>query len=110
MNAARFANWEQDELLAAAELRQRLADAPEAVVVQLQRSSAGCDWLIGRWTLLGNGLSTAGEGGPRCAWTDADLALALNLLGRSPELRHLDDWTHQLDSLLRRQARARTRP
>ena len=99
MNAARFANWEQDELLAAAELRQRLADAPEAVVVQLQRSSAGCDWLIGRWTLLGNGLSTAGEGGPRCAWTDADLALALNLLGRSPELRHLNDWTHQLDSL-----------
>ena len=91
MNAARFANWEQDEQLAAAELGRRLADDPEAAVARLQRTSAGCDWLIGRWALLGNGLSTADEGGPGCTWTDADLALALNLLGRPTELRHLDD-------------------
>ena len=91
VNAARFANWEQDEQIAAAEIGRRLADDPEAAVAQLQRTSAGCDWLIGRWTLLGNGLSTADEGGPDCTWTDADLALALNLLGRPAELRHLDD-------------------
>ena len=90
MNAARFANWEQDEQLAAAELGRRLGDDPEAAVARLRRSSAGCDWLIGRWTLLGNGLSTADEGGPGCTWTDADLALALDLLGRPAELRHLD--------------------
>ena len=105
MNAARFANWEQDEQLAAAELGRRLGDDPEAAVVQLQRSSAGCDWLIGRWTLLGNALSTADEGGPGCTWTDADLALALNLLGRPAELRHLDDWAGRLESL-RAQARS----
>ena len=63
------------------------------------RSSAGCDWLIGRWTLLGNGLSTADEGGPGCTWADADLALALNLLGIPAELRHLDDQTSRLESL-----------
>ena len=99
MNAARFANWEQDEQLAAAELGRRLADDPEAVVVRLRRSSAGCDWLIGRWTLLGNGLSTADEGGPGCTWTDADLALALDLLGLPAELRHLDDRPGRLESL-----------
>ena len=90
-NAARFANWEQDEQLAAAELGRRLGDDPEVTVIRLRRSSAGCDWLIGRWTLLGNGLTTADEGGPGCTWTDADLALALDLLGRPAELRHLDD-------------------
>ncbi len=105
MNAARFANWEQDEQLAAAELGRRLGDDPEVAVTRLQRSSAGCDWLIGRWRLLGNGLSTADEGGPGCTWTDADLALALDLLGRPAELRHLDDRTARLESL-RAQARA----
>ena len=99
MNAARFANWEQDEQLAAAELGRRLGDDPEGAVTRLQRSSAGCDWLIGRWRLLGNGLSTAGEGGPCCTWTDADLALALDLLGLPAELRHLDDRTARLESL-----------
>ena len=102
MNTARFANWEQDEQLAAAELGRRLGDDPEAVLAQLRRSSAGCDWLIGRWRLLGNGLSTADEGGPNCAWTDADLALVLNLLGRPVELRHLDDWPVWLESLRQR--------
>ena len=99
MNAARFANWEQDEQLAAAELGRRLGDDPEGAVIRLQRSSAGCDWLIGRWRLLGNGLSTADEGGPCCTWTDADLALGLDLLGLPAELRHLDDRTARLESL-----------
>ncbi len=104
-NAARFANWEQDEQLAAAELGRRLGDDPEGAVIRLQRSSAGCDWLIGRWTLLGDGLRAADKGGPGCAWTEADLALALNLLGLPVELRHLDDRTKRLESL-RAQARS----
>jgi hypothetical protein len=105
MNATRFANWDQDEQIVAAELGRRLADDPEAVVVRLQRTTFGCHWLIGRWTLLGNALSTADEGGPSCTWTDADLTLALNLLGRPAELRHLDDWPGRLESL-RAQARS----
>jgi hypothetical protein len=107
MNAARFANWEQDEQIAAAELGRRLGDNPEAAVAQLRRSSAGCDWLIARWTLLVNALSTADEGGPGCSWTDADLSLALNLLGRPVELRHLDGWVGRLRSL-REEAQAGT--
>src|SRR5208282_1434425 len=74
-------------------------------VIRLKCSSAGCDWLIGRWTLLGNGLSTADEGGPGCTWTDADMALALNLLGLPAELRHLDNQAARLESL-RAQARS----
>jgi hypothetical protein len=99
MNAARFANWEQDERIAAVEIGRRLGDDPEAAVTQLRRTTSGCDWLIGRWRLLGNGLSTTEDGGPDCSWTDADLALALNLLGCPAELRHLDEWTGWLEGL-----------
>ena len=98
-NAARLANWEQDEQIVAAELGRRLGDDPEAVVARLQRSSAGCDWMIGRWKLLCNALSNADEGGPGCTWTDTDLGLVLNLLGRAAELRHLDDWADRMKSL-----------
>jgi hypothetical protein len=105
VNAARFANWEPDERLAAVELGRRLGEDPEAAVAQLKRTSAGCDWLIGRWELLGNGLLTAAEGGPDCQWTDADLALAVDLLGRPKALRHLDERAGRLESL-RDRARA----
>jgi hypothetical protein len=98
-NAARFANWEQDEQLAAMEIGRRLGDDPEMAVAQLQLTSAGCDWLIGRWNLLDNALSTSEEGEPGCTWTDAHRTLALNLLGRSEELRHLDGWACRLESL-----------
>ena len=104
VNAARFANWDQDEQIAAAELGRRLADDPEASVARLQRSSAGCAWLIVRWTLLGNGLTSAEDGGPDCTWTDADLTLVLNLFGRPADLRRLDDWPGHLE-WLRDQAR-----
>ncbi len=102
-NAARFATWEQDERIAATENGRRLGDDPEGAVARLQRSSAGCDWLVGRWTLLGNGLlsSDGDEGGPGCTWTDADLALALalDLLGLPAELRHLDRQAASVRSL-----------
>jgi hypothetical protein len=99
ITAARWANWEQDEQIAAAELGRRLGDDPEAVVAQLQRSSTGCNWLIERWRLLDGAVVGPEEGGPVCAWTDADLALALNLLARPVELRHLDGDTRRLEAL-----------
>jgi hypothetical protein len=98
-NAARFNNWEADEQLAAAEIGRRLADDPEVTVKRLRRSSAGCDWLIERWTLLGDGLASTEVGGPNCTWTDADLALALDLLGWPADLRHLDVRAKCLESL-----------
>jgi hypothetical protein len=105
VNAAKFANWVEDEQIAAVELGRRLGEDPEAAVAQLKRTSAGCDWLAGRWRLLGNGLKTAEDGGPGCLWTDADLALAVDLLGRPKALRHLDERAGRLESL-REQARA----
>src|SRR5262249_49502045 len=98
-SAARFANWEPDEQLAAVELGRRLRDDPEDAVARLLGSSAGCEWLIDRWTLLGHGLTTDDGDGPGCAWTDADLARALGLLGRPAELRHLDPRTKRLERL-----------
>jgi hypothetical protein len=105
VNAARFANWEPEEQLAAAEVGRRLRDDPEVTVNRLRSSSAGCEWLIDRWTLLGNGLTADDDGGPGCTWTDANLALALDILGRSVELRHLDPRTKRLERL-HAQARA----
>src|SRR3954454_7274112 len=105
VNAAKFTHWVEDATIAAVELGRRLGDEPEAAVAQLRRTSAGCDWLIIRWELLGNGLVTAAEGGPDCTWTDADLALIVDLLGRPLELRHLDRWPARLEVL---RARARS--
>jgi hypothetical protein len=105
VNAARFANWVEDEQLAAIELGRRLGEDSEGVVARLKQTSVGCDWLVGRWRLLGNGLKTAEDGGPGCIWTDADLALAVDLLGRPKALRHLDERAGGLESL-REQARA----
>jgi hypothetical protein len=99
VNAAKFANWVEDEQIAAIELGRRLGEDPEAAVALLKRTSAGCDWLAGRWRLLGNGLKAAGDGGPGCIWTDSELALAVDLLGRPAGLRHLDERAGRVESL-----------
>src|SRR5262249_37127576 len=99
VNAARFANWVEDEHLAAVELGRRLGEEPEAAVAQLKRTSAGCDWLAGRWRLLCNGLKGAEDGGPGCIWTDADLALAVDLLRRPKALRPPDKRAGRLGAL-----------
>lgn len=105
MCAARFARWEQDERIAAAALGRKLGDDPETVVALLQHGSAGCDWLIGRWELLLGGLLAADErASSQGTWSDADLTLALDLLGRPANLRHLDHRAAHL-TLLREQAR-----
>ena len=103
--AARVTDWEYQGQLAAVELGRTLRDDPEGVVARLLGSSAGCAWLIDRWRLLGHGLSTDDGDGPGCAWTDADLALAVDLIGRPAELRHLDPRTKRLGRLCA-QARA----
>ena len=97
MNAARFANWEQDEQIAAAELGRKLADDPESVVGSTEAN-------LGRLRLADRPLDAPGkrplsdrESSPYCNWTEADLALALNLLGRPLELRHLDTVETQLE-------------
>ena len=54
MNAARFANWEQDEQLAAAEIGRRLGDDPEGTVIRLQRT-------LGRLRLADRPLDAPGQ-------------------------------------------------
>ena len=103
--AARVTDWEYDGQLGAVELGRKLRDDPEGVVARLLGSSAGCAWLIDRWRLLGHGLLADDGDGPGCAWTDADLALAVDLVGRPAELRHLDPRTRRLGRLCA-QARA----
>jgi hypothetical protein len=99
VNAARFTNWVEDERIAAVEIGHRLGEDPEAAVARLRRSSAGCDWMIGRFRLLGRAISASDDGEPGCAWTDADLAMVLGLLGRPAGLRHLDDWPGRLEAV-----------
>ena len=79
VNAAGFADSDQDQQLAAADL----ADDSPTIRRPPWLASAwlGRLRLAGRtaWTLLGNALSTAEEGGPDSTWTDADLEFALDL-------------------------------
>ena len=77
--------WDDDRARDAEDLGRRLADDPAGVVLELIRTSHGCDWLAARWRALDEGLADG-----RCAWNDADVALVLDLLGLTPELRHLD--------------------
>ena len=82
-------SWEQDRKLAATLLGENLARKPAAVSQELRRTPQGCDWLMARWTVLGQILEIKG------AWTEPQRALALDLLGTPPELRdgptRLDD-------------------
>lgn len=91
-----LARWDDDRREAAERLGLGLAAQPRLVTLQLQATNAGCDWLIERWQLLDAGL----EGGS-CAWTNADLELVLDLLGRLPALRHLDPVARRLGRLCR---------
>src|SRR5262249_1112293 len=95
--------WEEGQEIAAAEVGRKIAEEPPVAVAKLRLSTFGCDWLLDRWELLGNALFSAeDEDGPGCTWTDADVALALDLLGRAGELRHLGTWVGRLLALRER--------
>lgn len=81
-----LALYNADRDLAALELFARLADDPETTAHRLRRNSHGCWLLADRWTALRHGLDA-----DRCRWTDADLSLALGLLGLPHATRHLDE-------------------
>src|SRR5207248_10096195 len=57
------------------------AKRPALVSRRLQSTRQGCDWLLDRWAALGAVLARDG------AWTEAQQALVLDLLGTPPELR-----------------------
>jgi len=73
--------WEEDRKLDAEELGAKLPKAPGRVGRKLRSTRQGCDWMIRRWEGLGRILDANGT------WTEAQTALALDLLGVPAELR-----------------------
>jgi hypothetical protein len=74
-------NWEEERRLAAEELGARLAKQPALLARRLRRTRQGCEWLLERWTALAGVLRDGRD------WTEAQRALALDLLGTAAELR-----------------------
>ena len=75
--------WDDDARLAAEVLGAKVAANPAAIVQQLRRSPAGCDWLIGRWEWLERAaLAEAG-------WSSIQAELAAHLLGLPAEFTDL---------------------
>ncbi len=91
-NAAHRAefHWEEDQWREANRTAARLHRDPSRTVGQLQRSVAGCDWLITRWADLAHQAD-------RQPWTEAQQTLAHDLLATPPEFR-ADPPTHQVDA------------
>ena len=44
--------WDDDRALQAKRLGAMIASRPEEVVEELRRTPQGCEWLIGRWSML----------------------------------------------------------
>jgi hypothetical protein len=74
-------SWDEDRRLAADELGARLAKQPALIARRLRRTRQGCGWLLERWMALAALLRGGRD------WTDAQRALALDLLGTAGELR-----------------------
>ncbi len=74
--------WDDDRCAEVEEIASRLAKRPAWVVRRLQRTRQGVEWLIERWKVLGAFFEQNGE------WTEAQNALALDLLGTLPEFRN----------------------
>ena len=73
--------WNDDRNRAVEEQAAGLARRPSLVSRRLESTKQGCDWLIGRWDVLGH-LLESGAG-----WDDSQCGLALDLMGFPAELR-----------------------
>jgi hypothetical protein len=90
-------SWDDDRRLAAEVLAAGLAKKPALISRQLQQTRQGCDWILERWDTLGRILESKGD------WSEAQKALALDLLGTPTELR---DGPTRLDPAPGQSARA----
>jgi hypothetical protein len=73
--------WDEDRAQRADECAAKLDLNPAVVSRRLRQTPQGCALMIGRWEALGHILEERG------VWTEAQRALALDLLGVVPELR-----------------------
>jgi hypothetical protein len=74
-------SWDEDRGLAAEETAAGLSKRPALVCRRLRQTAQGCEWLLNRWRVLG---AIIEEGG---SWTEAQAALAADLLGIDPAFR-----------------------
>ena len=72
--------WDEERKLEVEALGARLSSRPAESVAALRRTTVGCDWLIGRWTML----EKVAAGG---SWTPEQARLAFDLLATPPEFR-----------------------
>lgn len=86
--------WDDDRRLDVENLGSRLSKNPGKTIAALRRTTQGADWLIERWTALGDALRMAGD------WDEAQRTLALDLLGTPPELRKASRLVHAEAGLL----------
>jgi len=73
-SARAVAAWDGDRRLEAAEIASGLAKDPEVVTLKLEATAQGCAIMIGYWDRLGEAADA------RRPWTDAEAAIALDLL------------------------------
>jgi hypothetical protein len=78
--------WDIDRRVNAEEIGDALKRKPARTVSRLRTTRHGCDWLLERWTGL---LGIFERNG---AWSEAQTALAFDLLGTAPELRMEHPW------------------
>jgi hypothetical protein len=75
--------WDEDRRLEAEETAVGLSKRPALVRQRLRQTAQGCEWMIERWAYLGGVIE---EGG---TWSEAQKALAFDLLGVDPVLRDI---------------------
>ena len=68
--------WETERKLDAIRLGQQLGNQPEEVVEMLRKTPQGCEWLMGRWSMLA--YSADLQNGQ---WTPQQTEMAFDLLG-----------------------------
>ena len=73
--------WDEDRKLEATLLGATIGKKPEAIAARLLETYHGCEWLIGRWSLLANAALTNG------CWTPEQSKLAFDMLGTPLEFR-----------------------
>src|SRR5438105_2782110 len=78
--------WDLDRQIDAETLGATLAKKPGLVARRLEATRHGCEWLLERWKGLGRVLHATGE------WTEAQSALAFDLLGVAGDVRVGTPW------------------
>jgi hypothetical protein len=73
--------WDGDRKVEAATLMTKLAKSPMLVTCQLEATKQGAETMIAVWSRLGEANEANG------AWSDAEAAVALDLLGMPADLR-----------------------